>query len=183
MRSSVIWFCVAILCHALTHCGAVFSRFVAGCVRSAVRFCMQIWCYLSWVRSIHGIPVFCNSFVRVCPCHESVLLQQCWILTHLSQDQPDIATAHIHDTDTCTLYISGHLVDFFVEGPGPPTFEFPRAPSKIWRVSPLKYITNSPSLGGQLGPQAKFHKGPIGFSGARGPYLRAPECPVYRALS
>ena len=32
-----------------------------------------------------------------------------------------------------------------------------------------------PILGGPLGPQAKFHKGPIGFSGARGPYILAPE--------
>ena len=48
------------------------------------------------------------------------------------------------------------------------------APQKILRVPPLKYITNSPILGDPLGPQAKFHKGPIGLSGARGPYLQAP---------
>ena len=72
----------------------------------------------------------------------------------------------------------GLSVDIFVEGPAPLPFEFPRAPSKIWRVPPLKYITNSPILRGPLGPQAKFHKGPIGFSGARGLYLRAPESPA-----
>ena len=66
---------------------------------------------------------------------------------------------------------------FLLRVQGPPPFEFPRAPSKIWRVPPLKYITNSPILGGPLGPQAKFHKGPIGFSGARGLYFRAPEGP------
>ena len=41
---------------------------------------------------------------------------------------------------------------FFIEGPWPPPFEFPRAPSKIWRVPPLKYITNSPIVGGPLVP-------------------------------
>ena len=30
-----------------------------------------------------------------------------------------------------------------------------------------------------MGPQAKFHKRPIGFSGARGPYLQAPESPIH----
>ena len=74
--------------------------------------------------------------------------------------------------------LQGSQLTFFVEGPGPPPFELPRAPSKIWRVPPLKYITNSPIFGGPLGPQAKFHKGPIGFSGARGPYLQAPKSPV-----
>ena len=54
-----------------------------------------------------------------------------------------------------------------------------RAPSKIWRVPPLKYITNSPILGGPLLPEAKFYKGPIGFSGAHGLYLRAPESLVH----
>ena len=29
-----------------------------------------------------------------------------------------------------------------------------------------------------MGSQAKFHKGPIEFSGARGPHPRAPESPV-----
>ena len=75
------------------------------------------------------------------------------------------------------LYRTLHRL-FFVEGPGPPPFEFPRALSKIWRVPPLKYITNSPILGGPLSPQAKFLKGPIGYSEAWGPYLRAPERPV-----
>ena len=72
----------------------------------------------------------------------------------------------------------GSQQTFFVEGPRPQPFEFPRAPSKIWRVPPLKYITNSPILGGPLGPKAKFHKGPIGFSGAQGPCLQATESPV-----
>ena len=67
--------------------------------------------------------------------------------------------------------MTGLSVDIFVEGPGLPPFEFPRTSSKIWRVRPLKCITNSPILGGPLGPQAKFHKGPIGFLGPRGPYL------------
>ena len=76
-------------------------------------------------------------------------------------------------------FMRGLSVDIFVEGPGLPPFEFPRAPSKIWRVPPLKYITNSPIFGGPLGPQAKFHKGPIGFLGVCGPYLRAPESPAW----
>ena len=75
--------------------------------------------------------------------------------------------------------MTGLSVDIFVEGPGLPPFEFPRASSKIWRVPPLKYITNSPIFGDPLGPQAKFHKDPIGFLGARGPYLRAPESPAW----
>ena len=36
-----------------------------------------------------------------------------------------------------------------------------------WNTWPL---TNSPILGGPLGPQGKFHKGPIGFSGPREPW-------------
>ena len=66
---------------------------------------------------------------------------------------------------------TGLSVDIFCWGSRPPPFEFPRAQSKIWRVPTLKHITNSPILWGPLGPQAKFHKGPIGFSGAWGPYL------------
>ena len=38
------------------------------------------------------------------------------------------------------------------------------------------------NFGGPLGPQAKFHKGPNGFSGAQGPYHRAPESPVQRMV-
>ena len=75
--------------------------------------------------------------------------------------------------------IRGLSVDIFVDGPGLPPFEFPWASSKIWRVPPLKYITNSPIFGGPLGTQAKFDKGPIEFLGARGPYLRAPESPAW----
>ena len=66
----------------------------------------------------------------------------------------------------------GLSVEIFGEGPALPSFEFPRAPSKIWRVPPLKYIAN---FGCPLGPQTKFPKSPIGFLGARGPYLRAPD--------
>ena len=44
----------------------------------------------------------------------------------------------------------------------------------------IEYITNSPILGSPLGSRAKFNRGPIGFSGARGPKLWAPESPVHR---
>ena len=64
---------------------------------------------------------------------------------------------------------------FLLRVRGPHHLNFQGAPSKIWRVPPLKYITNSPILGGSLGPQAKFCKGPIGFSGDRDPYLPPPS--------
>ena len=64
---------------------------------------------------------------------------------------------------------------FLLRVRGPHHLNFQGVPSKIWRVPPLKYITNSPILGGSLGPQAKFYKGPIGFSGDRDPYLRPPR--------
>ena len=72
-------------------------------------------------------------------------------------------------------------VEIFCWGYRTPTIRISKGPSKLWRVPPLKYITNSPIfLGDPLCPQAKFHKSPIGFSGAQGPYLQAPECPVNR---
>ena len=67
--------------------------------------------------------------------------------------------------------MTGLSVDIFVEAPGLPPSEFPRASSKVWRVPPLKYITNSPIFGGPLGPQTKFHKGPWIF---RGPWPLSP---------
>ena len=38
------------------------------------------------------------------------------------------------------------------------------------------------NFGRSIGPQAKFHKGPIGFSRAQGPYLQALESQVYILL-
>ena len=56
-------------------------------------------------------------------------------------------------------------------GPLHLNFQGPQAKfqgSLHWNTLPIL-----PILGGPLGPQAKFHKGPIEFSGAWGPYLWA----------
>ena len=85
-------------------------------------------------------------------------------MSYMNENNQDIPRVHCINLRALLLRVQG-----------PPLFEFPRAPSNIWRVPPLKYTTNSPILRGPLGPQAKFHKGPIGFSGAQGPYLQAPR--------
>ena len=77
----------------------------------------------------------------------------------------------------------GSRYTFVVEVPGSPPFEFPRAPSNIWRVPPLEYITNSPILGGPLGPQAKFHKGPFVIFRGPGPLPLGPREPCYHHIS
>ena len=73
--------------------------------------------------------------------------------------------------------MTGLSVDIFVEGPELPPFVFARASSKIWRVPPLKYITNSPILGVHWALRQNFTGIFIGFSldffWSRGPYLRA----------
>ena len=110
-----------------------------------------------------GIPILVRQ-------HLYIERAPCWSwLPKLSQNEWEMNL----DILKLGVRVTGLSVDIFVEGLRPPPFEFPRAPSKIWRVPPLKYITNSPILGGPSGPQAKFYKGPIGFSGVRGLYLRS----------
>ena len=67
------------------------------------------------------------------------------------------------------------LVDIFCGGSGAPTIWISMGPKQNLMGPPLKYITNSPILWGPLGPQAEFHKGPIGFSRALGPCFRTPR--------
>ena len=73
----------------------------------------------------------------------------------------------------------GRSVNIFVEGPwGSHHLNFQGPQAKFegylhWNTLPILQF-----FGVHLGPQAKFHKGPIGFLGARGPYLRAPESPA-----
>ena len=78
---------------------------------------------------------------------------------------------------------SGLSVDIFCWGSGGPyhlNFQGPQAKfegSLHWNTLPFLQF-----WGGPLGPQAKFHKGPIRFSGARGPCLRGPVSPVKTML-
>ena len=63
------------------------------------------------------------------------------------------------------IVVAELLVEIFVEGPGAPPFEFPRTPSKIWRVPPLNYITNSPILGVYWALRQNFTRAPLDFQG------------------
>ena len=66
---------------------------------------------------------------------------------------------------TYSKYLSRLLVDIFVEGPGSSPFEFPRAPSKIWRVPPLKYITDFTIWGVHWALRQNFTRAPLDFQG------------------
>ena len=80
----------------------------------------------------------------------------------------------------CFKWLSKLSVDIFCWGYGAPhhlKFQGPQAKfegSLHWNTLPILQFE-----GGPLGPQTKFRKGPIGLSGAQGPYLRAPESPDY----
>ena len=77
----------------------------------------------------------------------------------------------------CSCALSGLSVDIFCWGSGAPTIWISKGPQQNLEGPFIEIHYQLSNFGGPLGPQAKFHKGPIGFSGARGPYLRAPECP------
>ena len=77
---------------------------------------------------------------------------------------------------------AGLSVDIFCWGSGAPTIWISKGPKQNLKGPSIEIHYQFSNLGGPLGPQTKFHKGPIGFSGARGPYLRAPECPVESPL-
>ena len=75
----------------------------------------------------------------------------------------------------CSCALSGLSVDIFCWGSGAPTIWISKGPQQNLMGPFIEIHYQLSNFGGPLGPQAKFHKGPIGFSGARGPYLRAPS--------
>ena len=77
----------------------------------------------------------------------------------------------------CHVPWAGLSVDIFIEGCGVQQFEFPRAPSM---TVPSWMHYQFSNLGVSLGPQAKFQKGPTGFSGTQGTDLRAPLTALLR---
>ena len=60
-------------------------------------------------------------------------------------------------------------------GSGAPTIWISKGPKQNLKGTSIEIHYQFSNFCGPLGPQAKFHKGPIGFLGARGPYPRASE--------
>ena len=74
---------------------------------------------------------------------------------------------------------SGLSVNIFCWGSGAPPSEFSKGPKQNLKGLSIEIHYQFSNFGGPLGPQAKFHMGPIGFWGAQGPYLQAPESPEW----
>ena len=73
--------------------------------------------------------------------------------------------------------MSGLSVDIFCWWSGALTIVISKGSKQILEGPSIEIYWQVSDFGSPLGPQAKFHKGPIGFSGAWGPYPRAPKSP------
>ena len=76
---------------------------------------------------------------------------------------------------------------FLLRVPGPHHLNFQGPQAKFegslhWNTLPILQVCGGGGGGVHWAPQAKFHKGPIGFSGARGLTSGPHECPVYMCL-
>ena len=65
----------------------------------------------------------------------------------------------------------------FCWGSGAPTIWISKGPKQNLKGTSIEIHYQFSNFWSPLGPQAKFHKGPIGFLGARGPSLGLPPPP------